>query len=98
LAEGTWINPVSITPPTPEEQGRRARIGRLKEVSAGTWRNPGLSPEAREINALPHKHSGALASAIHKLRHGKMSDLTEDEHTAWLEYRRELKKLKQKAP
>lgn len=91
---GEWVNPATIRPPTPEEQSARSRKGRLREVEEGTWRNPGLTPEAREINSLPHKHTGALASAIEKLKKMKMADLTPEEQEAYRAHARELRAVR----
>ena len=89
---GTWKNPAKLRPPTGEEQAARARLGRLREVQAGTWRNPGLTPQARAINSLPHKHAGALAAAIEKLDAGqRMANLTPDEADAYRAWRRSLR-------
>ena len=89
---GTWQNPAKLRPPTGEEQGARARKGRLREVAEGRWRNPGLTPEAREINSRPHKHSGFLASAIERLKAGAtMTDLTTEEADAYRAYKRQLR-------
>lgn len=87
VARGEWVNPHAVRPPTSDEQADRARKGRLREVAAGTWRNPGLTPEAREINSRPHKHSGALAEALERLKHGKMGDLTPEQADAYRAYR-----------
>lgn len=90
VARGEWVNPNAIRPPTFAEQSARARKGRLREVEAGTWRNPGLTPQARAKNSQPHKHSGVLAEAIEKLRHGKMADLTPQQADAYRAYKRQL--------
>lgn len=91
VAAGEWKNPHLVHPPLPSEQARRARLGRLSEIAAGTWRNPGLTPAAREINSQPHIHTGPLAAAIEKLRHGKMTDLDPEERAAYLKYRQDLR-------
>lgn len=89
---GTWKNPHHLHPPTGEEQARRAALGRRREVQAGTWRNPGLTPQARAINSLPHKHTGALATAIEKLGAGLgMAGLSDDEAAAYRAWRRSLR-------
>ena len=74
MAHGEWQNPAALHPPTRAEQAERARKGRLREVQEGRWRNPGLTPEAREINSRPHIHSGALANAIEKIKTGRQGD------------------------
>ena len=71
------------------------RRARLAEVQAGTWRNPALDPAAREKLSRPRKYSNDLAQAIEKLRYGKMIDLTESEHAAYMAYRRELYRQRQ---
>lgn len=89
IARGAWQNPAVLRPPTSAEQAERARKGRLREVREGHWRNPGLTPEAREINSRPHIHSGPLASAIEKLKQGaRVSELTLEEQEAHRAYRR----------
>lgn len=88
---GEWQNPMHLRPPTPEEQSARSRKGRLREVADGTWRNPGLTDEAREINSRPHKHSGALASAIEKLKKMGMANLTPEEQEAYRAHARDLR-------
>ena len=89
---GVWKNPAKLHPPTGEEQAARARLGRRREVQAGTWRNPGLTPQARTINSLPHKHAGALAAAIEKLGAGLgMAGLSDDEAAAYRAWRRSLR-------
>jgi len=93
VQKGEWQNPHLLNPPTGAEQARRARLGRRREVLAGCWRNPGLTPEAREINSRPRKHSGALASAIEKLKAAKcVADLTPEEQEAHRVYRKQLQK------
>lgn len=93
VASGQWQNPARIRPPTSIEQAERARKGRLREVAEGRWRNPGLNPQAQEINSRPHKHSGALASAIEKLKAGaRVADLSQDEQEAHRAYRRSLER------
>ena len=92
VAAGAWQNPAHLRPPTSAEQSDRSRQGRLREVAEGRWRNPGLTPEARAINSLPHKHSGPLAAAIEKLKVcRRLADLTDDEHAAYLAYSRALR-------
>jgi len=96
IQRGEWRNPSELHPATPEEQGRRARLGRLREVERGTWRNPALSPEAKEKLSRPRKHTGALADALEKLGRGvKMAELTPEERIAFHEYRQCLKKEKE---
>lgn len=93
VAVGDWVNPATINPPQKENVAAGVRRARLREVAEGRWRNPGLTPEAREINSQPHKHSGALASAIEKLKSGlHIADLTEEEKEAHRAYRRSLRK------
>ena len=87
---GQWTNPASIRQPDPEKVSIGVSRARKAEVKAGAWRNPALDPAAREKLSKPRRHTGDLAKAIEKLRHGKMADLTEAEHAAWLEYRRDL--------
>lgn len=91
VARGEWVNPHQVRPPTPEEQAARARKGRLREVAEGTWRNPGLTPEAREINSRPHKYSGPLAEAMERLKKGRMKDLTPEQAAAYLAYRQAIR-------
>lgn len=92
IAAGAWQNPAEINPPDPANLSAGARRLRLREVAAGTWRNPGLTPEARAINSLPHKHSGPLAAAIEKLKAGRrVADLTDEERQAHLLYCRALR-------
>lgn len=92
IAKGLWVNPHTIRPPTSEEQASRARKGYQRRVTEGRWHNPGQTPEARAINSLPHKHSGALAEAMEKLKHGKMADLTPEQADAYRAYAREKTK------
>lgn len=91
VRRGEWKNPHHLNPPSPEEQARRARLGRKREVKEGRWRNPAKSPEARRKLSRPRKHSGELHSAIEKLGQGsKMEELTEEEQQAYRAYRRQL--------
>lgn len=94
IERGEWINPRSVL--SAEENSRlnshASRLGRLREVVRGVWRNPALSPAARAKLSRPRKHSGALHRAIKKLRTGKMSDLSDEERVAWHEYRASLAK------
>lgn len=85
------MNPIDITPPTPEEQARRASLGRQREVEAGTWRNPALTDEAKAKLSQPRQHEGDLHSAIEKLRTGTMADLSDDEAAAYRQYRQGLR-------
>ncbi len=92
VALGQWQNPAKLNPPTSEQQAERARKGRLREVEAGTWRNPALSDEARKKLSRPRKHSGTLHLAIEKLSRGlRMDQLTPDEQDVYRQYRRELR-------
>lgn len=88
IARGEWQNPAVLHPPSAAAIGAASRITRRREVAEGRWRNPGLTPEARAINSRPHKHTGALASAIERLRHGHVADLTPEEAEAHRAYRR----------
>lgn len=94
VKRGEWINPRSVLS---DEENRRlnaqaGRLGRKREVDAGTWRNPALSAEARAKLSRPRKHSGALHRAMEKLRSGTMADLTEEERRAYRLYQKELRR------
>lgn len=92
VARGEFVRPDTITKPDPANIGRAAKATRLREVAEDRWRNPALTPEAREFLSKPRKHSGALASAIDRLKRGaKVSDLTPEEQEAHRAYRRELR-------
>lgn len=94
VATGAWQNPHHLNPPTPEEQARRARLGRKREVEAGAWRNPALSDGARKKLSQPRKHDDnpILHSALEKLRQGlSVTELTPGEQEAHRTYRRELR-------
>lgn len=92
---GAWQNPAKLHPPDPANLSAGARRLRLREVAEGRWRNPGLPPEAREINSRPHKHTGPLAAAIERLKAGaRMTDLTPDEAEAYRSYRRHLRAIR----
>ena len=92
VARGEWQNPAKLNPPTGEEQAHRARLGRRREVEAGTWRNPALDNAARKKLSRPRKHSGPLHQAIEKLSRGqKMADLTPEEQQAHRRYRAKLR-------
>lgn len=97
IARGEWQNPRSLM--TPAEitatQSRASRTARLREVKAGRWRNPGLTPEAREINSRPEKHGDnpLLHRAFELMRNGcKARDLPPEMRAAHNAYRRELEK------
>lgn len=91
VRRGEWQNPAKLNPPTPEEQARRASLGRKREVVAGTWRNPALTTAARKKLSRPRKHSGVLHSAIEKLGRGlSVSQLTPEEQEVHRQYRRDL--------
>ncbi len=92
VRRGEWENPAKLNPPSGEEQARRARLGRRREVEAGTWRNPALPDEARKKLSRPRKHRGLLHRVIEKLRHGSVADLTEREKRVHRAYRRSLKR------
>jgi hypothetical protein len=84
MKRGEWRNPSHIRPPTPAEQSHRARLGRKREVAAGTWRNPARDDAARAKLSRPRRHEGALHSAIEKLGRGlSMADLTDEEAAAY---------------
>ncbi len=57
---GQWVNPMANL--TSEQmsaiESDVARKGRLREVAEGRWRNPGLTPEAREKNRQAHLKKG----------------------------------------
>lgn len=92
IAKGDWINPSAITPPTPAEQARRARLGRRREVAAGEWRNPALTDDAKAKLSQPRKHTGDLASAIDKIGQGyRIDELTSAEQEAHRTYRADLR-------
>lgn len=91
VTAGTWQNPHHLNPPTGEEQARRARLGRLREVAAGAWRNPALTDAARVKLSRPRTHTGDLHAAIEKLGHGlSVADLSPKEQEAHRSYRRRL--------
>ncbi|MCX7756128.1 MAG: hypothetical protein N2117_12935 [Anaerolineales bacterium] len=96
IASGQWKNPRSAL--SPEElhalQSSAARKGRLREVAEKRWRNPALSEAARRKLSCPRKHTGALHRAIEKLRCGSISELMDEEATAYREYRRQLRQKK----
>lgn len=95
---GAWQNPAKLHPPDPANLSAGARRLRLREVAEGRWRNPGLTPEAREINSRPHKHTGHLAAAIERLKAGDgMADLTHEEADAYRAYRRTLRNARSDA-
>lgn len=97
VASGEWQNPALLHPPTPQEQARRARLGRKREVENGRWQNPALSAEAKEKLSRPRKHDGALHRAIEKLGQGaKTSELTAEEQAAHLAYRQQLRDARRK--
>lgn len=89
IERGAWVNPRAINPPNPANIGAGVRRLRLAEVEAGSWRNPGLSDAARAKNSEAHKHSGPLAEAIERLKHGKMADLSPEQADAYRAYTRE---------
>jgi hypothetical protein len=89
VAEGRWLNPAKLNPPTGEEQARSASLGRRREVAEGRWRNPALSEGARVKLSRPRKHEGDLHRAIEKLKQGRsVADLTPEEAEAHRAYRR----------
>lgn len=91
VARGEWQNPHHLNPPTPTEQSRRARLGRRREVKAGTWRNPALNDEAREKLSRPRKHESSLHAVLEKLKQvGRVADLSPEEKELYRAYRREL--------
>ena len=91
VARGEWQNSHHLNPPTPTEQSRRARLGRRREVKAGTWRNPALSDEAKDKLSRPRKHDPALHAVLEKLKQGiRVSELTPEEQELHRAYRREL--------
>ena len=91
VARGEWQNPGKLKPPTPEEQARRSRLGRKREVQAGTWRNPALSDKAKEKLSRPRKHGPALHAVLEKLkRGGRVVDLSPEEKELHRAYCREL--------
>lgn len=60
-------------------------------MQEGRWRNPGLTPAAREINSRTHKHSGALAEANERFKAGaRTADLTPEQQEAHHAYHRQL--------
>lgn len=94
IASGQWQNPREKMTPEQisETQSRASRTTRMREVEEGRWRNPALADEAREKLSRPRKHTGALHSAIEKLRAGvRMSDMTEAEQDAYRAYTHDLR-------
>ncbi len=97
VARGEWQNPAKLNPPTPEEQARRSRLGRQREVQAGTWRNPALSDEAKEKLSRPRKHDPALHVVLEKMKQGqRLADLTPEEKELHRTYRRDLRQARRK--
>lgn len=90
IARGDWYNPHLLNPPTPKEQSRRARLGRNREVKAGTWRNPAISAGAREKLSRPRKHDPELHAVLEKLKGGSVADLTPEEKHIHRAYQRGL--------
>lgn len=97
VRRGEWQNPHHLNPPTNEEQARRARLGRQREVAAGTWRNPALSDAARVKLSRPRKHRGALHRVMEKLRTLKVSELTARERSLYRAYQRDLARQRRAA-
>lgn len=93
VAAGRWQNPHHLHPPTPEEQSRRSRLVRLREVAEGRWRNPALAPDARAKLSRPRRHGDnpLLHAAMEKLRHGSMQELTPAERDAFHAYQKVLR-------
>jgi len=63
VARGEWRSPLDAVRDNPARyQAWRARVAegvrraRRQEVAEGRWRNPALSPEAREKLSRPRKH------------------------------------------
>ncbi|MBP8055089.1 MAG: hypothetical protein KA314_04575 [Chloroflexi bacterium] len=95
VGRGEWQNPAKLNPPTPTEQSHRARLGRKREVKAGTWRNPALTDEAKEKLSRPRKHGPALHAVLEKLQQGqRLADLTPEEQELHRAYRRELRQTR----
>lgn len=94
MREGRWTNPAEIRKPSFEALSQAASIVRKQEVAEGRWRNPALLAKAREKLSLPRLHDGALHQSMEKLRHGKMTDLSEDERSAYLHYRQKLREAR----
>lgn len=91
ISRGEWQNPALLHPPTPQEQARRSRLGRKREVEAGRWRNPALSAEAKGKLSRPRKHNGPLHAVLEKIHQGmKVSELSEEERELHRAYRRQL--------
>ncbi len=93
IKAGLWKNPRADL-----DQGTISALnsaaskkGRLREIAEGHWRNPALSDQAREKLSRPRLHGGALHSAIEKLRTLSMQDLTDEERSAYHEYRAQLR-------
>ncbi len=98
IADGTWVNPADglSSERRSELNAKSARAGRLREVKEGRWRNPALSPAAREKLSRARKHSGALHAAIEKLRHSSMESLSTEERAAYLDYRKRLREARKR--
>lgn len=97
MRRGEWQNPAAEM--TDEERREYARRGaRVRaqqhkaDIAAGAWRNPADAPGAREKLSRPrvHQDNPALHSAMEKLHHGTMADLTDEERTAFYAHRRVL--------
>jgi hypothetical protein len=89
IARGEWQNPADLNTPSPENIAEGVSRTRKAEVAAGTWRNPALTPDAKKKLSRPHKHGDnpVLHSALEKLRHGTVADLTDEEAQAHRDYR-----------
>lgn len=93
IAAGEWQNPADLHRPDPANIAAGVSRARKREVQEGRWRNPALTAEAREKLSRPRKHTGALHCAIEKYKRGcKTSELTVEEHQAYLAYRAELRR------
>jgi hypothetical protein len=102
VRRGEWENPS----PLMQDDATQAEVehyiaamsagvsrARKAEVEAGTWRNPALSPEAREKLSRPRVHGDnpVLHSALRKLGQGdSVGDLSTEEREAHRAYRRDL--------
>ena len=100
VVAGEWRHPHEYMTPEQisETQSKVARRGRLREVAEGRWRNPALSPAAREKLSRPRKHGDnpALHRALEKFRQGAgaAAALTDEEREAHRQYRAQLRAVR----
>lgn len=91
VANGTWVNPAVVNPPSPVRIGEGVRRAALRKVAEDEAADPALAHAARRVLAIRQRKDATLRRALDKVeRRVPTADLTPAELDAYAAYRAEL--------